>query len=735
MKFNLTLIFAIFSQFMGCYTGDKAHLKLLVTSPQTGHTSSAGRPCVAAAEIALEAANADETFMPGFQIEMQYENDGYASYQPRAIVRYFRKHLQQQSENNTFGMPIGVGFLHSPGVLRTGKILPYFRMNMISVGGQSIPMSIFTNVFKTRAETPPYMDAIVKFMVHFKWYRVAILSSADSSLGFRLSKDFIPKAEKANIEIIWYENIQQLDQHYAQSLLQVDARVIFMPHLETPIANMFLCQLYRQGITGHRFQFIALNTVAYFGKEDIPYSPICTSDELMIQYRQTIFVGSRPYSPMSEKTTISRLGYNVTYFNERFFKKIEGIKPNDIAYINHCHDGMLHALMTLENTQLELNKHNLSLTDVYNEQEKVFGMVHEQLKTTTYRGIRMPNVVFHPMKPNEEPIVIQKIGSDDDRWIYPWQVFNEEIEEIETDWWKFEKVANDRPSRVVNVETLPGYAYAIISVIQVIACLYQMTLLVLLWLRDKGELNITSVLGCLLLNVAAAILLLNNEVLSKTVVCNLEVAILTLAMTTLNRGLIFSSVYGLLEQKKVKREQQLTSTRHTIFRGAAISRIAKPEQKKATFSISDKLLHFISICFLLVNMILLLCWFATSDIGSQNKIMATVYDEIKDQYIDTMAISCKSELMNSYSMSIFAVNIIPMILVALIAYVKRFVQWEGRYRTIVVALFNTIFFMFLATIAVFIVTSNLGRELVIILITISTSFICSSAISISVFKQ
>ena len=482
---NRIVIVAIFLEtFFNCWQCsstaiEKPKLKILMTSPKTGHTTAAGRPCLAAATIALEAAQNDPTFLPSYQIEFHYENDGYAIYQPRAVINYTSQY-SKENNNNTFAMPIGVGFLHSYGVLRIGHILPHVGLNIISVGGQTVQMAGFENVFKTRAEIEPYIDAVVDFMIHFQWRQVALLAAYDSPLGFRLSKHFISKAELNNISIVWYETVSQMDHHYAEQLLKSDARIIFLPHLATPIANNLLCQLYNFGITGYRFQFVALNTVAYFDENDIPAMEHCSNEQLLVQYRQTIFVGSKPFSSDLENTTISRFGYNVSQFNEKFHNRIKGIIPTDIAYICHCHDGMLHALLALEKSELELNQRNLSLKNVYDSESKVFETVHRHLKTTIYRGIRMSTVEFNPMDPNKEPMVIQKL-TESNIWTFPFRSFHGRIEQLETIQWPNGKVPKDRPKTIEKFETLSLPISIAITTIQCIVFLFHFLLILIFW--------------------------------------------------------------------------------------------------------------------------------------------------------------------------------------------------------------------------------------------------------------
>ena len=746
------LIFCLLLCSIESFNADTTTLKILMTTHLTGKADSHGLPCVKAAEIALEAANNDPTFLPGFRIEMHLENDGYPILAPTAVLNFYRQYLIKQFKNNTFGVPLGVGMLHSLGVVRSARALKYVNLNLISVGGQMASMMMSQNLFKTRAELTLYIDAIVGFLEQFKWERLAILSAADSQLGFRASRLLLPKLDSKNISVSWFENIRDLTREDAKSLLESDSRIIFLPNLENPIVNKFLCQLFLHNITGPRFQFIALNTASFFEKSDIPNMVHngCTVDDLLVQYRQTIFIGSKPYSTVDyERTPISRFGYNYADFKVKFYEKIKGIRPADISDICHCHDGMLHALISLENAEIQLNKANLSLKHVYTHNSEVFQRVNEALSHTRYRGVRNPDVEFNPNMPNDEPIVVQQL-TDSDEWIFPYQYQNGKVErrnEFAVSW-QNGNPPRDRPKRLEIKEEVPIVIFIIISIVQAILCLVQIIALVSIWARNEHDHRLLTVIGCIFLNIATSMSIIQGNFIVKNTTCGVEVIMLVIGSAILNRGLILGSVNGMFQSRSLgilaSTVKNSTSTGHArSYTSSVVStrpRVSTwPSKRKGKPNKYPKLkLHLLTLLgnmLAVVQLVVLLIWFVTDGVTSETVMIAIDYDQNADQYSETMAEQCVSQKIQTFSLILILANLIPMVIIAMLVLIQRFLQWKTEFRMSAIALINTIFMLFICIVAVVSFKSHFGKQLSIAITSLIISLTCTLAMMISLIRQ
>ena len=109
---------------------------------------------------------------------------------------------------------------------------------------------------------------------------------------------------------------------------------------------------------------------------------------------------------------------------------------------------------------------------------------------------------------------------------------------------------------------------------------------------------------------------------------------------------------------------------------------------------------------------------------SKTTVASVIYDEINDQYTKMISSRCESSQMNDFSIAMFIIDFLPLLLLAMFTYVKRFFQWKSKYRTLAFALFNFILIMFIAIAAILLTKSYLARELVaslaILVISIST---------------
>ena len=727
MKFAQLFFFILICQTRKMSSG--TNLKILLTSYFTGKADTKGLPCVKAAEIALEAANKDETFMPGYEIGLHLEDDGYPKYAARSILNFYRQYLDTKSD--IIGVPIGVGSFHSLGALRISEISPHLPLNFISVGGVAAPLKLPGNMFKARAEMMSYSDVIVGFLIHFKWQRLAILSAADSQLGFRVSQNLLPRLKLMNISVAWFENVRNVDSEIAKSLLASESRIIVLPNLERPVANMFLCQLFIHNITGTRFQFIAMNTASFFQLEYIPDMVIdgCSADDLLLQYRQTFFVGSIPFS-LSE-TKISRFNYTIADFHLKFYEKIKGIRPADISYAYYCHDGMLHALMSLENAENAMNMANLSVADIYNQKKgsSVFQYIHQALGETLYRGVRNPDVNFSSIRPNDETIVIQQLNKDK-QWTFPYRYENGKVERN----WHFSspwmgrdgQIPKDRPL-VLNIEEKLAYEGSVfVSATIGILLLSQLVIMFILQWKHGIDVRMSNLVGCVLLDFSAEMAIVNVGYKTETWVCSAKIVLLVIGSVLLARGLIVVSLYDLFQNKITKQNVKSNNK----FQSDANHRISSRVEtiSKSIILKKLKLIDTISLLLIIVQIPILIIWLVQDGITSDKMVVSTIYNIENDSYTKTSTVECNSKRMVTFCLIFLFLNLVPMIAIALVASVKRWMSWKQCYRLHALALLNSIFMIFLCLVVVISIKSNMGRQVTIAITTIAVSI--SSTITV-----
>ena len=734
-----SIIFVTSTFWPGIWT--ETTLKILMTTHMTGKGDSQGMPCVKAAEIAVEAANKDPTFLPGYHVQMHVEDDGYPSFAPRALISYYRQYLEMFPKiNDTIGVPIAVGILHSQGVARTASVIPYLDVNLISAGGILAPMFVFPHLFKTRAESMPHVDAIVGFMEHFNWKRLAILSAADSPIGLKFSQIMMAKLESKNLTLTWFEGVQNFNHDFAQSLLKSDSRIIFLANMEKPVISQFLCQMFSHGITGPTFQFIAFNVAVIWDSNDVPNTviPGCSADNLLVQYRQTIFIGSKPL-PSDMTAGISRFGYNYEYFIKKFYEKIKGIQPDDFQDICFCHDGMLHALLSLEQAENELAKANLTVKNIYDNRATVFGKVTEALKKTRYNGIRNPTTSFDPMKVNNEPIMFQHL-TQENKWIFPYQYQNGQVEKLMEFSWNSQdgKPPRDQPLKLEIMFQLPEIVFIVVSVVQGLLGIIQLMTIALLWWKqsgDKHNTSISSVVGCAILNIAVTMSMARSEHVTKAVACGVEIALLVIGMAILNRGLMLNSLHGWLQYVTNPKVESSANNQHTTFHSRTISQGSRfrSDALAAKQRIArSKMFAVFGFIFLFVNFTILICWFAMDGISSNNEIVSNIYDGTKDQYTLTSVEQCSSNRLATFSVVFTLLNLVPMVAVAMVASIKRFMLWDIRYRMSALALLNTVFMVFICIVAVISNKIVFGREIVTVAGGLVISTTCTIAMAFTI---
>ncbi|GIX98894.1 gamma-aminobutyric acid type B receptor subunit 1 [Caerostris darwini] len=274
---------------------------------------------------------------------------------------------------------------------RFARILGGKNVVQISYGATSPALSDRTNFpkfFRTVSPDSSHTAALLAFVLHHKWYKVATLHEQDDKYSMSMTKLY-SDLERVNITLALTRSVSERDYKNQLQLIRAQDCRIIICNFSPSLYRKIFCEAHRMGMYGGDHAWILIGDSAESQWHNVS-DPVCDDDQLKEATQGVISIGSL-YDVVDEQTPVSE-----TTLPE-ILQEIEFHSDSKSSgYIAQTYDAVWAMALALKESEEYWKATNSSLTlkDFTYDNSLIADRIAKTISNLNFVGISGP-ISFH----------------------------------------------------------------------------------------------------------------------------------------------------------------------------------------------------------------------------------------------------------------------------------------------------------------------------------------------------
>ena len=371
--------------------------------------------CAVAMDVVANATNAVDFLLKDYEITFKHINEPYWGSEPV-------KEFVQWTRTNRYQVPLMTGPTLSSSCDKLAPVIHH--VNYVGIGGGctgSIQLTgrrdIAPNFY--RPMVPVELNALARIELVKKignWSKMSIIANSQFAFDYTFAIETYKIALKNGIQVSFFDLVPRVTPQLIEKLKMVNTRIILFDTYSTQLVAQFLCETYKQGITGSKYVFIfqisAFITLDTYDVSDIDG---CTMEMIKIQLKSAFFTGfqEKLYFNKSQKTI---LNMDMEEFDRQYHELGQGRSSRaQYSYRYKCHDTALQIVLALDEADkyLKANYDNLTIGNFNDGDEEatrtITQAVNQSVAKTDFFSLRVGRFKYSQrLEVDNDPIQILK---------------------------------------------------------------------------------------------------------------------------------------------------------------------------------------------------------------------------------------------------------------------------------------------------------------------------------------
>ena len=239
-----------------------SHSRKLFTIEILSQTTWDFETCELAQQFAIEWVNNRHDILPNYNLTLEIQHEGLMGSRAfENLVRFIRKHDDEDNFDQYAASPISIGPLFTPGCKAVGKFLHHVDHVVLSTTSTASQLNnrlSNPNLFLALSTHNPKVLGILRFMREIGgWNKFALFTNPTNANDFDFALVFYEFAVQLGMEVVLFDSILNFNHEAALALKNSHARVIVIwASLEY---FDFYCKVWDVGIKGERYVFFTFN--------------------------------------------------------------------------------------------------------------------------------------------------------------------------------------------------------------------------------------------------------------------------------------------------------------------------------------------------------------------------------------------------------------------------------------------------------------------------------------------
>ncbi|XP_071114631.1 gamma-aminobutyric acid type B receptor subunit 1-like [Haliotis cracherodii] len=628
-------------------------LYILGLFPMDGPSWPGGRAIKAAADIALEHVNAMDNMLEGYDLTFIWNNTRCNT--GIGVNSMYR---------NLYNPPTKV-IIYGPGCSfvteATAQASHMWNLVQISWGSISPALSDKTKFPRFFRANPPEVEvnpARIQLFKRFNWHKIATIHES-YELFSAPTEDLLHRIQDENMTVIRSEIITKDPAFQVANLKESDARIIVGSFYEGTARKVF-CEAYKNNLYGPKIVWITAGWYEDKWWTTADESIDCTPEQLAVVVEGSIGVSRVLLNPRDE-VTVS--GIRPSEFMKLYNARSENGSWFASMFASLSYDSILAISLALNTTQgyLAATESNLTLQDFSYTDDTIGSIIFQSMKDVHFTGMA-GHLSFNE---KGDPIGLYTINRIQGGQSVMVGLYDPTLQSSsQVDWlpetdpivWQDGKIPRDAVLKLVEVEHLFPALYICFCCVSGLGATLSVFFLVFnIYYRDLREVKMSSprlnnftLIGCLLLYMTP--FLENTSATSYSAFCTIKAFFLTLGFS-LSFGALFAKTWRV----------------HVIFTNST---------KKKKIVKDGQLMAMVG-ALVAINTLVLLTWAFLDPIVVVDYDLPLQRDDKEDVITQRIVKLCESPNQIYFTVALFALQGILMLLGAFLAWETRKVKLDG----------------------------------------------------------